>query len=247
MWSRAIAIAVAAGLVAAAPAAAEQSSINSAATNTAAGPYAPWDGTNPFNCQNQDVGTGTDFPDPGADPFCVEFDKTQQNVTDLGIAEFLANEPARTAAAVNKCFYFQSDHWTGSVVQGEQPELWHWDGQYFFDKAIGAGGVNLQNFRILGQPASLPPGVLPPEFQPYFDQGGGGAYVAANIPADPSCAAKVDTPEERAQVYANGIAPPAPPAESGPPALSGAAKGAIKHRKKCRKTNHRRRCQRRRS
>jgi hypothetical protein len=236
MWSRAIAIAVAAGLVAAAPAAAEQP----------VGPYAPWDGSNPFNCQIQDVGTGTDFPDPGADPFCVEFDKTQQNVTDLGIAEFLANEPARTAAAVNKCFYFQSDHWTGSVVQGEQPELWHWDGQYFFDKAIGAGGVNLQNFRILGQPASFPPGVLPPEFEPYFDQGGGGAYVAANIPADPSCAAKVDTPEERAQVYADGTPPPVPPATSGSAVPSSAVAGAAKHRKKCRKAKHRRRCHKRR-
>ena len=44
-----------------------------------------WDGTNPFNCVEQDVGTGTEFPDPGADPFCVKFDKTNQNVTDFGI------------------------------------------------------------------------------------------------------------------------------------------------------------------
>ena len=41
------------------------------------------------------------------------------------------------AAAVPKCFYFQTDHWTGSVVQGQPPELWHWDGSYFFDKAQG--------------------------------------------------------------------------------------------------------------
>jgi hypothetical protein len=39
-------------------------------------PVVPWDGTNPFRCQNQNVGMGVDFPDPGADPFCVEFDKT---------------------------------------------------------------------------------------------------------------------------------------------------------------------------
>ncbi|HEY1237008.1 MAG TPA: hypothetical protein VGE91_01630 [Solirubrobacterales bacterium] len=183
--------------MAAAPAAAEQ------------GPFGPWDGSSPFKCQIQDVGTGTAFPDPGADPFCVEFDKTKQNVTGLGIVDFLTKEPARTAAAVSKCFYYQSDHWTGSIVQGAMPELWHWDGQYFFDKAIGAGGVNLQNLRFLGQPASLPPGILPPQLAPYFDQGGGGAYVAASIPADPSCAAKVDTPEERQRVYANGW-PPAP-------------------------------------
>lgn len=167
-------------MLCAAPAAAEQP----------AGPYAPWDGSNPFRCAIQDVGTGTGFPDPGADPFCVEFDKTQQNVTDLGILDFLSNEPARTAAAVDKCFYFQSDHWTGSIVQGAAPELWHWDGQYFFDKATGAGGVNIQNLRFLGQPSSFPPGTLPPQFAPYFDQGGGGAYVTGDVPVDPRCAAK---------------------------------------------------------
>jgi hypothetical protein len=217
MWRRATGIAVAALLICAAPAGAASST-----------PFAPWDGTNPFNCQIQDVGTGTNFPDPGADPFCVEFDKTQQNVTDLGIVDFLANEPARTAAAVNKCFYFQTDHWTGSIVQGEDPELWHWDGQYFFDKAIGAGGVNITNFRILGQPASFPPGTLPPQFQPYFDQGGGGAYVVGNIPADPRCAAKVDTPKERAQIYSHGQ----------PPAEPGSVRSGKQHRKKCKR--HRR-------
>ena len=221
-------IAVGAMLLCAAPAAADQP----------VGPYAPWDGSSPFNCTIQDVGTGTDFPDPGADPFCVEFDKTQQNVTDLGIVDFLTKEPSRVAAAVDKCFYFQSDHWTGSIVQGEDPELWHWDGQYFFDKAIGAGGVNIQNLRFLGQPAAFPPGTLPEQFQPYFDQGGGGAYVAGEIPADPRCAAKVDTPEERAQIYAGGAAPAGPAATTEPPA-SGVA-GQVTKRKKCRR--HRKRC-----
>ena len=47
------------------------------ASAAAATPVVPWDGTNPFRCQLQNVGTGADFPDPGADPFCVEFDKTQ--------------------------------------------------------------------------------------------------------------------------------------------------------------------------
>lgn len=246
MWKRATGIAVAAALICAAPAVADQPNVNSAATNTAAGPYAPWDGSNPFNCQIQDVGTGTDFPDPAADPFCVEFDKTQQNVTDLGIVDFLANEPARTAAAVNKCFYFQTDHWTGSIVQGEQPELWHWDGQYFFDKAIGAGGVNITNFRILGQPASFPPGMLPPEFEPYFDQGGGGAYVVTGIPADPSCAAKVDTPEERRQIYAGGTPPPSPPGSSSSSDGSGSvAATSVKRGKRCKK-HARKRCRKRR-
>jgi hypothetical protein len=230
MWSRAIGIAVAGLLLCA----------GSAAADPPVGPYAPWDGTNPFNCTIQDVGTGTDFPDPGADPFCVEFDKTQQNVTDLGIADFLSKEPARTAAASPKCFYFQTDHWTGSIVQGEDPELWHWDGQYFFDKAIGAGGVNIQNFRILGQPASFPPGSIPPQFEPYFDQGGGGAYVVTGIPADPNCAAKVDTQEERDQIYAHGR-PPVVNVSTGASAVAGAH---AKHKKKKCKRHHRR-CKRR--
>lgn len=233
MWFRVTGIAAALALACAAPAAAQST-----------GPIAPWDGSSPFNCQIQDVGTGTEFPDPGADPFCVEFDKTQQNITDLGIVDFLLNEPVRTAAAVSKCFYYQSDHWTGSIVQGEQPELWHWDGQYFFDKAIGAGGVNLQNLRILGQPASLPPGTLTPEYEPYFDQGGGGAYVVASIPADPSCAAKVDTPEERAQIYAGGTPSSVPPALGGAPSSVAAAGAVVKQKKKCKR--QKRRCRRRR-
>ena len=106
---------------------------------------------------------------PDADPFCVEFDKTQQNVTDFGIVDFLLNEPARVAAAVPKCFYHQTDHWTGSIVQGGQPVLWHWDGRYFFDKARGMGGVHVENFTVAGLPADprALPG-FPPEYAAYF-------------------------------------------------------------------------------
>jgi hypothetical protein len=237
MWKRATATAVAALLIGAAPAAAEQP----------AGGYAPWDGHNPFNCTIQNVGTGTNFPDPGADPFCVEFDKTQQNLTDLGILEFLANEPARTAAAVDKCWYYQSDHWTGSIIQGQDPELWHWDGQYFFDKAIGAGGVNLQNLRFLGQPAAFPPGSLPAEFTPYFDQGGGGAWLVTDLPADPACAAKLAA-EGPDAIYAGGQPPVVPAPGGGPgavPDLSGVPSPAggvagktAKRRDKCRRHRH---------
>jgi hypothetical protein len=43
----------------------------------------------------QNVGTGVDYPDPGADPFCVEFDKTSQSVLPHGgLVDLLANEPA---------------------------------------------------------------------------------------------------------------------------------------------------------
>jgi hypothetical protein len=72
-------------------------------------PFAPYDGSIPFRCELQDAGTGTEFPDPEADPFCVKYDKTSQNVTDFGLVDFLSKEPARVAAAAPKCFYFQRD------------------------------------------------------------------------------------------------------------------------------------------
>ena len=127
-----------------------------------------------------------DFPNPDADPFCVKYNKTQQNVTELGIVDFLLNEPARVAAAVPKCFYHQTDHWTGWIVQGEQ-ELWNWEGRYFFDKARGIGGVYIQNARLAGQP--LDPRTLPgfpPEYRAYFGPGGGGVYSTRSRPSRPA-------------------------------------------------------------
>ena len=171
-------------------------------------PLGPWDGENPFNCENQNVGTGTDFPHPDADPFCVEFDKTNQNVTDFGIVDFLAQEPNRTAMAAPKCFYFQQDHWTGSVVQGQDPETWHWDGRYFFDKAKGIGGVAVHNFRIGGQPGDFSP-YVPADYKPYvYPGGGGGTIVTLETDPDPQCMAKVDTQKERRAVYSSASAYP---------------------------------------
>ena len=165
------------------------------------GVLGPYDGQIPFECELQQLGTGTDYPDPDADPLCVEFDKTNQNVTDFGIVDFTAQEPARVAAAGDKCFYFQRDHWTGSIEQGQEPEVWHWDGDYWYDRARGVGGVSVRNYRIGGQPQSATP-FVPPAYQPYFDEnGGGGVEVLMDSGPDPSCAAKVDTPEERNQVY----------------------------------------------
>ena len=173
------------------------------ATAHAQQPLAPYDGSIPFQCELQYVGTGTDYPHPEADPFCVEFDKTNQNVTDFGIAEFTAQEPARVAAASSKCFYFQRDHWTGSVVQGNQPETWHWDGDYWFDRARGVGGVSVKNFRIGGQPQDASP-YVPEAYKPYFNQGGGGGVmVTMDSAPSPDCIDKVDTPEERDKIYAD--------------------------------------------
>jgi hypothetical protein len=163
-------------------------------------PTAPWDGENPFNCKLQYAGTQDVGPHPEVDPYCVEFDKTEQNITDSGLVDFLALEPRRVGAAGPKCFYFQADHWTGWVVQGEPPELWHWDGHYFFDKAQGIGGVFIENFRIGGKPANPAP-YAPPQYRPYFSDGGGGLTFTKQSDVDPSCVKKVDTAAERRDVY----------------------------------------------
>jgi hypothetical protein len=157
-----------------------------------------WDGTNPFTCELQDAGFGTEVPHPDADPYCVEFDKRRQNVTELGIADFLSKEPARVAAAVDKCFYFQSDHWRASVVQDDgSTKLYEWDGHYFFDKGRGDGGAWVTNFNVNGQPAD-------PDFRT------GGVITHDDVPADPSCTDKATG----GGVYAQPAAPalqPAPP------------------------------------
>lgn len=164
-------------------------------------PYAPYAGKSPFRCQLQDVGTGTAFPRPGADPFCVKFDKTNQNVLDLGIVDFLTQEPARVAAAAGKCFYFQRDHWTGTIAQGQAPELWNWRGNYFFELATGGGGVSLADLRLAGLPLDASP-FAPPELRPYLHPGGGGgALVTTGLDLVPGCVAKVDTRAERRHVY----------------------------------------------
>jgi hypothetical protein len=161
-------------------------------TGNAQSGFAGWDGTNPFVCELQNTGTGTNFPHPEADPFCVEFDKTHQNVTQLGIVDFLSKEPARTAAASPKCFYFQSDHWKSYVVQGNgQTEVYQWDGHYFFDKARGMGGVWVTNFAINGRtadPSSIPG--IPQQYAQYLGPGTGGFIFNNDVPVDPTCAAK---------------------------------------------------------
>ena len=151
---------------------------------------AGYDGTNPFECTLQNVGLGTDFPRPDDDPFCVEYDKTHQNVTMLGVVEFLAQEPARVAAAVPKCFYYQHDHWTGSIVQGDaRTETYHFDGSYYFDKARGAGGVHVRNFRIAGQtadPTLIP--FFPADWRPFFGPGRGGIQLTGvGVDVEPRC------------------------------------------------------------
>lgn len=154
--------------------------------------FTGWDGVNPFKCVLQNAGLGTAVPDPGADPYCVQFDKTHQNVTQLGVAQFLSLEPARVAAATPKCFYFQSDHWRGSIVQDNgATEVYEFYGHYYFDKARGAGGVWVTDFNINGHTAdpNQIPGI-PPQYAQYFGPGTGGMQAVGNVPADPGCAAR---------------------------------------------------------
>lgn len=178
-----------------------------AAAPASAAPLEPWDGVNPFDCEVQDVGMGVAFPDPDADPFCVQFDKTGQNLTELGVVDFLTKEPARVAAAVDKCSYYQRDHWTGSVVQDDPAtETYNFQGRYYFDKSTGAGGVYIEDFRLLGMPAdprSVPR--FPAELSAYFTAAGGGAQSNAMVPADPRCSATDGDP---------GPGPDPDPAES---------------------------------
>jgi hypothetical protein len=176
--------------------------------------YTGWDGVNPFRCVLQNAGTGTAVPDPGADPYCVQFDKTHQNVTDLGIAQFLSLEPARVAAASPKCFYFQSDHWRGSIVQDNgATEVYEFYGHYFFDKARGAGGVWVTDFNVNGHtydPNQIPG--IPPQFSQDLGPGTGGVQATGDVPADPACAARAAA--DPGSIYASPAAPR--PSETGP-------------------------------
>ncbi len=149
-------------------------------------------GSNPFDCRIQHAGRTVDFRRPQADPFCVEYDKTHQNIDQLGVVEFLSKEPARVAAASDKCFYYQRDHWHASVVQGaEQTEIYDFDGSYYFDKARGAFGVYVENFSVAN--SSVDSSVLPgfsERFEPYFGYGRGGFQVVGEVPVVPRCVEK---------------------------------------------------------
>jgi hypothetical protein len=122
----------------------------------------------------------------------VRFDKTHQNVDQLGIVDFLSQEPARAAAASPKCFYFQEDHWRSSVVQSNgSTVLYEWIGHYFFDKANGDGGAWVSGFSVGGQtydPSQLPG--FPPQYAPFFGPGTGGFITHNEVPVDSDCAAR---------------------------------------------------------
>src|SRR4051812_41302381 len=168
----------------------------------------PWDGSNPFVCELQQAGFRPTGPHPDADPYCIEFDKRKQNVDQLGVVDFLSNEPARVAAAGDKCFYFQSDHWRGSIVQSDaSTKTYEWDGHYFFDKARSEGGAWVSNFDVNGQsgdPRDVPG--FPAEWKPYFSKGTGGVITHNSVDGDPACAARAK--REPGRIYRSAAGRP---------------------------------------
>jgi hypothetical protein len=158
-----------------------------------------WGGVNPFVCELQQAGFEATGPNPDADPYCVEFDKRRQNITEGGLVEFLSLEPARVGAAAGKCFYFQSDHWRGSVVQDDgSTKTYEWDGHYFFDKARGEGGVWVTNFNVngrTGDPSQIPG--MPEEYAEHMGPGTGGFTVHNDGDVDPPCAARANSEPEK--------------------------------------------------
>ena len=188
----------------------------------ASAPPSPWDGVNPFACELQSADYGTVVAHPEADPFCVDYAKRKQNVTELGVVEFVTKEPARVALASPKCFYFQSDHWRGSIVQDDgSTKTYEWDGHYFFNKATGDGGAWVTNFNIngkTGDPSTIPG--FPPDYAKYFGPGTGGAITHDEIPADPTCMAKAAKNSPYAQP---------PPAKRTPPCADAAGGVGTRH------------------
>jgi hypothetical protein len=184
----------------------------------ASAPPTGWDGTNPFTCVLQNAGFGTVVPDPAADPYCVDFDKRHQSVADGGVVQFLSLEPARVAATNDKCFYFQSDHWRGSVVQDDgSTKTYEWDGHYFYDKARAEGGVWVTNFSLNGKtqdPSRLPG--MPQEYARYVGPGTGGMITRNQVEGDPACAARATKEPEK-------IYPGTPGKPGGAPACMAAA------------------------
>ncbi len=118
-----------------------------------------------------------------------------------------------------KCFYFQEDHWRGSLSQADGTAVYEFEGHYFFNKATGDGGVWITGFTVEGQtfdPTSLPG--FPPQYGGYFGPGTGGFITHDDVPVDPQCVAQAaHTP--------GGVYPPS----SGPRCVPGA--GSVTRRR----------------
>ena len=179
----------------AAPADRVGSTVLAGTPTTGAQPYfAP-----PFrrSCTVQRFGEG-EAPDPATttqDPLCVEYANRDITLDNGGAERFLQAEPARFEVALDKCAYWQQDHWSVQASRGQTP-LVRWDGSYWFDKATGQAGARLHDLEVQGQPATLRRAartVAPysPELAKFlrsYSRGGDGMGWSSGYPFDPRCA-----------------------------------------------------------
>lgn len=132
------------------------------------------------------------YPD---DPLCVEYSKRDITLDNGGAVAFLLAEPNRFAIALDKCAYWQQDHWSVQASRGETPIV-RWDGSYWFDKGAGQAAARVKRLTVAGEPATLKQAaayVKPysPELAAYFRdyaRGGDGMGYSGAFPFDPSCA-----------------------------------------------------------
>ena len=137
-------------------------------------------------------------PDPATtddDPLCVEYAKRDITLDNGGAVRFLLAEPDRFAVALDKCAYWQQDHWSVQASKGQTPVI-RWDGSYWFDKGTGQAAARLRHLTIGGQPATLRQAAR--AVAPYskqlarwfrdYGRGGDGMGYSGPFPFDPTCA-----------------------------------------------------------
>ena len=167
-------------------------------------PAARPDGPQPYfappfrsQCTVHHFGEGK-APDPATttdDPLCVEYSKRDITLDNGGAVRFLQAEPDRFAVALDKCAYWQQDHWSVQASRGQTAVI-RWDGSYWFDKGSGQAAARLHNLTIGGQPAGLRRAarvVAPysPELAAFlrsYSRGGNGMGYSGSYPFDPRCA-----------------------------------------------------------
>lgn len=137
-------------------------------------------------------------PDPATttdDPLCVEYAKRDITLDNGGAVRFLQAEPNRFAVALDKCAYWQQDHWSVQASRGQTPVV-RWDGSYWFDKGTGQAGARLRHLTVAGRPATLRQAaraVAPysPQLAAFlrsYSRGGDGMGYVNGFPFDPRCA-----------------------------------------------------------
>ena len=173
----------------------------------------PWDGANPFHCTIQNAGQGTTVPDPGADPYCVRFDKTNQNVTQLGIVD--VPQPRSRRGSPPPCRSAPTSRRTTGAGRSssptDAPSCTSSSGTTSSTRRPATAASGSSDFTVAGQtfdPTTLPG--FPPAYRRYFGPGTGGFITHDDVPG---------RPELRARLVARAAAPLSPaalrPASSG--------------------------------